>query len=344
MVAVTLPLPGELEASVYTHLNLGLGRFGPAIVSPIRDVDTMEGAGEIVLSDVNEDGKQDLVVGAVHLFPKLSNIWVMLGDGTGKFSGLKEYYTGDAHASNESIGVTDMTGDGHLDIVGRTSSQVAVLPGTGAGTFGPAIPSGNTSPGQVGTLVADFTGDAILDVVAVIRTGNEDIGSGDLRLNKGNGDGTLVHVQTRSYDGNPGGSQVADLNGDGRPDVAVTGTRGSNGGRNGLRVSLNTGNALGPIVFYQFPPFPIEDLDAADYDVDGDIDLAGTGHDSLVIALNKGDGVLDSFAEYISPGNASHVAGDFNGDSKPDILSFNPTNLPLFSLYAEAIGAAKLSK
>jgi hypothetical protein len=344
MVAVTLPQPGELEANVYTHLNLGLGRFGSAIVSPIRDVETMEGPGEIVLADVNEDGKQDLVVGAVHLFPKPSNIWVMLGDGTGAFSGLKEYSTGDVHASNESIGVADVTDDGHLDIVGRTSAQVAVLPGTGAGSFGPAIPSGNTSAGQVGTLVADFTGDAILDVVTVVRTGGEDFGSGDLRLNKGIGDGTFSHIQTRSYDGNPGGSQVGDLNGDGKADVAVTGTRGSNGGRNGLRVSLNNGNALGPIVFYSFPPFPIEDLDAADYDTDGDFDLAGTGNDSLVIALNNGGGVFDTYAEYISPANASHVAGDFNGDTKPDILSFNPTNLPLFSLYAEAIGAAKLTR
>jgi hypothetical protein len=344
MVAETIPVPGQVSAKVYTHLNQGSGRFAPAIISPIRDVETMEGPGEIVLGDVNEDGKLDLVVGAVHLFPKASNIWVMLGDGSGKFSGLKEYSTGDVHASNESIGLADMTGDGHLDIVGRTSAEVALLPGTGTGTFGAAIPSGNTGPGQVGTLIADFTGDATLDVVVVVTTGGPDFGSGDLRLNRGNGDGRFTHIQTRSFDGNPGGSQVADLNGDTRPDVAVTGERGSNGGRNGLRISLNTGTDLGPIAFYQFPPFPIADLDAADYDVDGDIDLAGTGNDSMSIALNNGVGVFDAFAEYISPANASHIAGDFTGDGRPDIIGFNPTTKPLFSLYRALVETAKTTR
>jgi hypothetical protein len=343
MVAETIPEPGRIVASVYTHLGQGFGRFGPAIVSPIRDVETMEGAGEIVLADVNEDGRLDLVVGTVHLFPGPPNVWVMLGDGAGRFTGLREYLT-DATASNQSIDVADLNRDGHLDIVGHTLSQLAVLPGTGTGAFGPRIVSGSSEPTQAGTHVADFTGDGIPDVLAVVQTGTQDIGEGELRLHRGNGDGALAHIQTRVFDGNPSVSQVADLNGDSRPDVGLTARRGSNAGRTGLRVSLNQGGTLGPIVFYPFPPFPIGDLDAADYDADGDVDLAGTGVDSLAIALNTGSGAFVDVAEYISPENATHVAGDFNGDRKPDLVSLNPTNLPLFSLYAEPLGASKLTR
>jgi hypothetical protein len=338
MVAEVLPGPGQLEANVFTHLGQAGGRFGSAIVSAIRDVETMEGAGEVALGDVDEDGALDLVVGAVHLYPKPSNLWVMLGDGTGSFAGLQEFSTGDSWTSNESIGLADVTGDGHLDVIGRNGSQIAVLPGTGTGSFGPAILSGSVTSGLTQILVSDFTGDGTLDLVLVIRTGGEDFGSGELRLHEGHGNSTFTFVQTVAFDGNPGGAQVADLNGDGRSEVAVTGTMGSNGGRTGLRVSLNSGSRLGAITFYPFAPYPYGDLDAADYDLDGDIDLAGSGLDALAIALNAGDGTFPAVAEYVSPQSAVRLAGDFTGDERPDLLSMNATNKPLFSLYVNTTG------
>ncbi len=47
---------------------------------------------------------------------------------------------------------------------------------------------------------------------------------------------------------------MADFDADAKPDVAVSGTAGSNGGLTGLRVALNASGTLAPIVFYQFPP------------------------------------------------------------------------------------------
>ena len=201
MMGVVLPRPGVLTVRVFTYLNLGGGRFSKAIISKTQNIESGDGPTQVVLADVNEDGKPDLVAGFTHLFPKVGNVWVLLGDGTGKFTNLAIYDTGDVHTSNLSIAVADVTGDGHLDIIGNALGQLSVLPGSGAGTFGSPILSGSTGSTPIDTFVADFTADGVPDVVAVIPTGSEDFGSGELRLERGNGDGTFSLTQTRTFDG-----------------------------------------------------------------------------------------------------------------------------------------------
>jgi hypothetical protein len=336
MAAVVLPRPGVLAVEVFTYLNQGNGRFSKAVVSKIKKVESGDGPTQVVLVDVNEDGKLDLVTGFTHLFPKVGNVWVLLGDGTGKFTNLAVYDTGDVHASNQSIAVADVTGDGHLDIIGNALAQLSVLPGNGAGTFGVPIVSGSVGSSPVDTFVTDFTGDGIPDVVAVIPTGSEDFGSGELRLERGNGNGTFSLIQTSTFDGNPNDAVLADLNGDAKPDVAVTGTAGFDGGRNGLRISLNGVGTLGPIVFYQNPPFPYGDIEAADFDLDGDIDIAGAGSSTTAIALNDGSGAFTGPFEMITSNGGGRVAGDFTGDGKPDLVVLNGTNIPMFSLFVNS--------
>jgi hypothetical protein len=199
-----------------------------------------------------------------------------------------------------------------------------------------AIPSGSSSPSHTNLLLSDFTLDGILDLVAVIRTGGEDFGSGELRLEKGNGDGTFTLIQTSTFDGNPNDAEVADFNNDSRPDVAVTGTRGSNGGRTGLRVALNAAGAFAPIVFYQHPPFPYGDIEVADFDLDGDIDIVGVGFGTMAIALNNGAGSFPSTFDMVAPSFSGLVGGDFTGDNKTDLVVLNPTNVSQFSLYVNA--------
>jgi hypothetical protein len=336
MMGVVLPRAGELAVEVFTYLNDGKGHFKKAVVSRTINVEAGDGIGEIVLADVNEDGQLDLVAGFVHLFPKAGNVWVLLGDGTGKFGKLAVYSTGEVHASNDSIAVADVTGDGHLDIVGHTLSQLAVLPGDGQGHFGAPIASGDSTSSQVRLLIADFTLDGIPDAVAVIRTGGPDFGKGDLRLQKGLGDGRFQLIQTLSYDGNPNDAVLADLNGDGRPDVGVSATRGSNGGRSGLRISLDQDGQLGPIAFYPSPPFPGGPIEAADFDLDGDIDIAGGAAGAIAIALNDGQGVFAGPFVMISATSGERIAGDFTGDGKPDLVTVNVTNRAQLALFVNS--------
>lgn len=75
---------------------------------------------------------------------------------------------------------------------------------------------------------------------------------------------------------------------------------------------------------------------AADFDLDGDIDIAGGSGGSLAIALNNGAGVFTSTFEMISAASGMLIAGDFTGDGKPDLLTTNVTNVPQLALFVNA--------
>jgi hypothetical protein len=216
------------------------------------------------------------------------------------------------------MAVADVTGDGELDIVSHTLAALSVLPGNGDGTFGPPIITGQSGPSQTATLVGDVTGDGILDVVAVLRTGTEDIARSELLLQAGVGAGFFGLVQTRVIDTNTGSSAMADLNGDGRPDVASSGQAGFDAGRDGLFVLLTTPSGrLGAPVHYARG---FGAVIAGDVNVDGATDLLTDGVDRIELNLNPGDGTFDDLALLPAAGPPT-VVGDVVIDGRPDIVS-----------------------
>jgi hypothetical protein len=338
MLGLYLPEEG-FAARAVTHLGLGRARFGAAKVSPAGPTEVYDGPTEIVLADVNEDGRRDIVAAVEHFYPKTGNVWVMLGRGDGTFQLPLKYTTGDHWTDNLSLAVADVTGDGHLDVVAHGPGQgwqIAVLPGRGDGTFRPEITSGESGPAQASTLVADFTGDGKLDVAAIISTGNEDFGGGDVLLHRGNGDGTFTLIQTLHVSSNPhgGSGRVANLNGDTRPDIAFSGARGFNGGVDGVWVLLNQGGAFAAPVHYG-APWSLSDV--ADLDVDGDVDLVGPSYGALLLRLNDGAGSFGVTQQQISL-DGTVRARDWNADGKSDLLALKNTTKPLFGVYVNATG------
>jgi hypothetical protein len=324
---------GGIVSEIVAQLNKGKGKFGPQKVTKVRDETAASGIGAIAVADIDEDGTLDVVGGFSNFQPSPNNLFWMIGKGDGTFSKPTLSTSGDVNADVESIAVGDVDGDNHVDIVSHTLSQVSTRLGNGDGTFGHPIVSGSSGPAQPATLLADVTGDGDLDAVIVHRTGGEDFGSSDILLEKGNGDGTFALVQTRSVDSNISRAAVADLDGDGRPDVAAIGSRGSNGGRNALWILLTTPSGqLGAPVPYGGPA---GGLAIADFNGDGAPDIAVNGLTGVTIYVNAGDGAFPTTTSFLSSG-AVAVAADFTGDGAPDLTSTSAVQGGYFGLYVNA--------
>jgi len=173
--------------------------------------------------DFNGDGIVDLATDALR--PNGSERPVVaLGRGDGTFGAPVEI----ADAFGAPLTVGDFNKDGRLDLIASLelgASSVWFLPGNGNGTFGtPVQIGGATEPTLKFAFTADFDGDGNLDV-GVGMIGDTD--QGLVLIYSGHGDGTFSDIAGRlatGVDSTPNGGVVADLNRDGRPDVAVANT------------------------------------------------------------------------------------------------------------------------
>jgi hypothetical protein len=218
----------------------------------------------ISVNDVNGDGKLDVVVGNVGIpYDSPVTIGVLLGNGDGTFQPVVSY-DGGGGQSDIGIAVADVNGDTKPDIIVAEDilhggflgpGLVAVLLGNGDGTFESAVTYDSGGRGVGGVAVADANGDGKPDVIVANGCMSQgqicgEIQDGVVGVLLGNGDGTLQAAMT--YDsGEPGqlppsgvssSLAVADLNGDGRPDLVVAGCMAIGcGGGNEVGIFLHVG-------------------------------------------------------------------------------------------------------
>ncbi|MGW4699687.1 FG-GAP-like repeat-containing protein [Streptomyces sp. NPDC004285] len=117
---------------------------------------------ELKLADVDEDGTLDAVLVAPGVPGRIA---VLLGDGAGGFGTASVLSAG---ANLTSVSVSDLNGDGHVDLVAASSetSEAVVLEGDGTGAFGAPLAFGlNGGSNPQATAVADLDGDGRPDVV-----------------------------------------------------------------------------------------------------------------------------------------------------------------------------------
>jgi uncharacterized protein (TIGR03437 family) len=225
-----------------------------------------------------------------------------------------------------SVLAVDLNGDGKPEIVtaclgnGSTPAAVWVSPNSGNGAFSDANPY-PAGPAPVSMAAADLNGDGKVDLVVA----NQSAGGADASLTflAGNGDGTFQAPATIADLGTdtPVSVLAADLNGDGKPDLAAAFTGGAIG-----VVKVFFGNGDGTFQFpasYPAGPRPTY-LAAGDFNNDGRLDLvtANGGNGTVSILLANADGTFQPrplpFEAAYSPN--SLVLTDFNGDGNLDIL------------------------
>jgi hypothetical protein len=196
---------------VNIFLGDGAGGFAISSGSPFA---VGSGAASVAVGDLNGDGFLDFVTAN----PSASTVTVMRGDGTGNAFVLSTVTFANGSAPT-GIVADDFNGDGKLDlaVTEANSSKVAVLLGNGDTTFGGAT-TYTTGSTPASVITGDFNADGIRDLVVANQNGN------NLTILFGTGTGTFqLPAQTVSTGGNsPSALAVADFNGDGNGDVAVT--------------------------------------------------------------------------------------------------------------------------
>jgi hypothetical protein len=288
------------------------------------------GPGEVVIGDMNKDGKADLVVSS----GQSRSIAVLLGRGNGQFQTAR-YTQLTVSESPGEIALADLNGDSFLDLafVTHDSYVVTLLLGDGKGGLSlspnsPIVMKDGQHPHTHGLAIGDLNGDGKLDLTTVNNADNDvSVALGDGHGNFTNAPGSPFAVGPSPYP-----HALGDVNNDGRLDIVSTATATGparaqqlpfsraltlllNDGRGGFRSSqlpLRTGQ----------PWF----VAIADINGDGKGDLVATHHEQNALTVMLGDGRGGFIEKSESPFDCGHnvfhiVIADVNRDGKPDVVA-----------------------
>jgi FG-GAP-like repeat/Abnormal spindle-like microcephaly-assoc'd, ASPM-SPD-2-Hydin len=290
----------------------------------------------VLASDLNNDGKLDLIVFIEDV--EAANPYVALGNGDGTFQPLLAIPNATTLETHLPV-LGDFNKDGNLDLAlinyNSSPSTISILLGNGDGTFQPAIITSQANTFYSGLVVGDFNEDGNLDIVTNYSNGS---GSG-ISVLLGNGDGTFQAPV--DYAIQCPVSLVGDLNGDGKLDLLgfvsndlPTPIYTQFGNGDGTFQACVTSQGLGFLV----------DASLADVNGDGILDLITFNFEddpsfydpAPVVSLGEGNGVFTALPVNIQ-GFPAFPPADFNGDGKLDWV-VSPgvrTPLPPDDLYLE---------
>jgi hypothetical protein len=283
--------------TIDVYLGGGDGTFRALAAQPLQPAPGP--AGDVALADLNGDGRLDaaFLTGSGNL-----SMSVYLNQGGGLFALAGTFSSG---VWSGDLALADLDGDGAPDAViansggsqwngGQTGNDVTVLFNDGHASFGRAVHlQAGLEPS--GLAVADFNGDGALDIAST------DIANGAasaVNLFLGNGHGSFSTTQPIAVATN-GTFGAADLNGDGRVDLAL-----ADWGY--VRVLMNRGGGAFAAPVAYLAPFSGA-LALGDMNGDGKVD-AVVGGAGLAVLYNRGDGTFDPAASCAYPSEAGAFA------------------------------------
>jgi uncharacterized protein (TIGR03437 family) len=331
--------PGRWGTTASIFIGRGDGTFEPK--RDIRLNEDANGHSRPLVADLNNDGKADIVV------VEIGSVYVLLGNGLGAFSTQPRLF-GDGRGSIGDVAVADLNQDGKLDLLAANGERgVSVWPGRGDGTFA-ALKLHLTARTAVGVAAGDLNGDGRPDIVAM----HSDAASVSVLYNQGDGTFGGRREYASPYR-HSGPLRLADLNGDGRLDVLMSGSIVINDRNESRRLTAvlpgQCHGELGAMIEIVGEEPIYEGLYLADFNRDGKTDLLVRPepnylllHPNASVGGAAGDcppgapAPAVTFAERDAvevPRPAKIVKGDFNSDGKLDLAAVSPEDPKGISLH-----------
>jgi hypothetical protein len=346
--------PDFVVASSYSFdvfINPGNAVFSTPVSYPTNFYSS--GQNSLLLADVNGDGHPDLLYGDFS-----EQLWAAYGRSDGTFAPSVVIATPPTH-DPAVLAVSDLNGDHKPRVLLSSDDGVAVTLG--------ATPNGSLLYAATGNLfdfavAADFNGDGLMDVAVP--------GDKSLVILFGKPDGTFEAAPSVETNSPIGGITLLDDTGDGIPDVILSQNAvypGKGDGTFGPEIGQGSGQPgflysgdfdgnghLGFFAYFsiyhndgdgtftpQYLPtlnsggFPTYYAAIADFNLDGHADVAisasgGSSGNSVAVATSASDGTYTDteipFPEFVGPLGA----GDFDGDSCPDLAVGAATQIEIF--------------
>lgn len=284
-------------------LGNGDGSFKSPVLYAQSEANSGNQSNSVLVADFNNDKIPDVAIGGVGG----QSLAVLIGKGDGTFAAPAYVFDG----GDSTLSIADFNGDGNLDIAAgdniSPTPETAILLGKGDGTFQAAV-----FPSSLSGFVAGFSADLRND-------GKADLIGGD-EVALGNGDGTFTMLPPLPSGPLPLGPDtaigVADLNGDGIPDLIAFEPIGSRYQQSGVLLGNGDGtfsatliDILKPLTTAPSQALPLP-LMIADLNGDGRPDIATVSLDlisGVAVLLNTSSANFGITATALSPSTV--VAG-----------------------------------
>jgi hypothetical protein len=330
---VCIQLIDDFDVAIATFLGNGDGTFQAPIYSgQMQSYNFAFMPWIFSPADLNGDSIPDLIV-----HDRLDGFsYVLLGDGTGRFtvtSTVNDIITTIGSYGDLDYFVMDLNGDGKADLV--SSNGPIVYLGNGDGTFQQGTGYGDNFSCVYHDMEGDGHPDAVCGALGTDSFGDAN-GNTDLIILHGNPDGSFntTPILTNSYGNGTGGQgtfiaplAIADLNGDGIPDILAYSS-------DGFSVLLGQPHLsfLNPVHYAVGYLAGMGELSSqfADLNKDGTLDVVACGPNGIYISYGIKDGTFNAPPAYEVADVVGHVTvADFNGDGIPDIAATGDQSIEL---------------